>query len=34
MGCNSSKTETYEEANENVFVLYGQNKIKTLQDFV
>ena len=31
-GQNSSRTETQEEADENVIVLSEQNKIKTLQD--
>ena len=32
-GHNSSRTETHEEADENVIVLYRQNKTKTLQDY-
>ena len=32
-GHNSSRTETHEEADENVIVLQGQNKIKTSQDY-
>ena len=32
-GHNSSRTEIHEEADENVIVLSGQNKIKTLQDY-